>query len=292
VTYGYSPDANLTEVDEPGNNTAAKLIQNYGFYPGGHMLQWAASPRWVASGSNHTDGGYLYFTYYPWNGIAQIDYYGTVNMAIADGYSTGVMQPGAAGGIVDYRTVRFDLNGYTTNWHDTDGHQSVYTYDTLGRVTQTQATTGDPTGGATTLTSTQAWDSANNLVSATDPRGNTTNYAYDAMGNTIAVAQPAASAGQYRPTSLYSYDANNNLTAYCDPVWANANGKNWASPPAISDSLCPNQSGTTRYAWAVPAGGYEPSGELSSTTTPRVNDTLMPFFKAYPEDTLCYGCAK
>jgi YD repeat-containing protein len=151
---------------------------------------------------------------------------------------------------------------------DTDGHATKYTFDALGRVTQRQAWQG-----IEYLTSTSAWDTQNNLIATTDPRGYETDYAYDANGNTIAVALPlvTTSQGSFRPTSLYSYDVyngvnENNVTAYCDPVHVGAAGYNWTNRPQ-SDTLCVNGPGATRYSWDH-SDSNDPFGRLSDTYTP------------------------
>ncbi|MDP9024073.1 MAG: hypothetical protein M3N13_01695, partial [Candidatus Eremiobacteraeota bacterium] len=124
----------------------------------------------------------------------------------------------------------------------------------------------------TWLISDEEWDINNNLASTTPPRGGTTNYAYDANGNTIAVAQPAPAAGAYRPTSLYSYDIDqygnvfDNVTAYCDPVATHRILADWQGPPSVSDNLCPHSAVAIQYVFSHPAS--QPYGRLEQSTSP------------------------
>ncbi len=281
VSYSYDNVGNLIEVDEPPNSAsttschgvASCLPETYGYYAGTSLLQYAAGPRWMISGG--TDGGYEYFQYYSFNGVAEIDDYGNVNPAVSDGYSSGPIQSNApnTASNYNYRRVRFDLNGATTLWHDTDGHETDYTYDGSGRVTQRQGHTG-----STVLTTTQAWDTQNNLSYETDARGNRTDYADDANGNVIAVAtaQDTTSAGSFRPTSLYSYDAFNNLTAACDPVNVNNSHLNWNGSPPTTSTPCARVVGATQYYYSYPS--YQPYGELMQSVTP------LGYHKAYAYD--------
>ncbi|MBC5806901.1 MAG: pilus assembly protein N-terminal domain-containing protein, partial [Candidatus Eremiobacteraeota bacterium] len=95
VTYSYDANADLTEVDEPPNGTSTTgcqrvsqcLPQQYGWLSG-HLMRWAAGPRWVTTSG--AAGGYVVFGYYSWNGVAQVDDFGTINPSVSDGYSSGV----------------------------------------------------------------------------------------------------------------------------------------------------------------------------------------------------------
>ncbi|MGH7757601.1 MAG: hypothetical protein ACREM8_15130, partial [Vulcanimicrobiaceae bacterium] len=98
---------------------------------------------------------------------------------------------------------------------------------------------------------------------------NQTDYAYDANGNTIAVAEPlvTTSQGTMRPTTLYAHDGNFNVVAMCDATWAAQNGQTWSTRPVVQNALCGNPaSAVTRLTYATPAD--EPYGELVSVQKP------------------------
>jgi YD repeat-containing protein len=293
TTYGYTVQFQgqtpvgpaLTQVTKPGNGstTSGKLNEQYNYASGTAILTNVFSPRYYCShngdcttASNPILTGPAYsFSYNASNELSQVGYFGNVNPSFTDVSGTGYLQPSSThdlGTSSAYRTVSLSYVTGSTTWSDTDGHNTTYGFDSIGRVTRTTETTGDPSGGAATLVTAAGWDTQNYLLFTTDPRANETDYAFDNNGNAIAVGQPSSptnvngSIVSLRATSLYSYDTNNNVTAYCDPVWSHANGRDWVTRPAPSDSLCPTQAGTTQMAWASTI--QEPFGELASITTP------------------------
>jgi YD repeat-containing protein len=291
VSYGYviqiqgnnliGPE--LYEVTSPGNGstTSGTLVQQYGYISGTQFLSNVDSPRYVCAivltdcSNNPIATGPTYtFAFDASNRLAHVYYFGDVNPSITDASGSGYLQPGAThdlGSVTSSRSVSVAYSSGSSTWSDSDGHQNVYSYDVVGRVTQVSQTTGDPSGGVTALTPKQQWDANNNLIAFIDPRGNETDYAYDAGGNGIAVAQPAPTPGAFRPTSYYSYDSNNNVTAACDPVAVHNASKDWTATPAPSDTLCSTANGITQltqYTWTAPTGGYQPDGELTQTKSP------------------------
>ncbi len=80
---------------------------------------------------------------------------------------------------------------------------------------------GTVSNGTTTATpiTDYAYDADGNMVSTTDPRGNTQTTDYDALNRKIEVIQPDpdGSGPLASPTSFYAYDANGNLTCHRAP---------------------------------------------------------------------------
>jgi YD repeat-containing protein len=275
VSYGYDALGNLTWVAHPPNNTAGTRPQQaygYGTIGSNSILALAASPRWNMLG----DGGYVSFSF---NGtsatsstLAAIGHVGVMNWTPNDGTNT-VLQPGVATGAVQFLTEYFTTGVTTPTYRDTDGHMTNWVVDGTGRPTQTQECTASASQGqqctGTWLTTNEGWDANNNLTSETSARGYETDFAYDANGNEIAVAQPSTttSQGTFRPTSLYDYDAYNNVTAFCDQTETHAAGADWTGPPAASDSLCSSRGVPhAQFAFAYPS--YQPYGQLATMTTP------------------------
>jgi YD repeat-containing protein len=281
VTYSYDTNGNLTDVDEPPNNTYSTqcqggltqcLPQVYG-YVSGSLISFIAGPRYVMGSlqgiSDWTGttqyGGWVAFSFDTNNALAAWGRVAFMNPTPNDPTNTPIQQ-----GLPNWTHYRRDVFGSRTstslNWSDTDGHQTIYTFDASGRVTQRQ-----DWNGSVYLTTTQTWDAQNSLISSTDARGllYETDYAYDTNGNAIAVAPPAVSNsdGTYRPTSFYSYDQNNNITSSCDAEFVhNSLHADWVTRPTAIDTLCPQQSGATRMTWTGTAA--EPFGELSSVVKP------------------------
>ena len=275
VSYGYDSLGNLTWVSRPPNNAAGtRPEQTYGYTPMGSdsILQWASSPRWQMLG----EGGYLYFTFVGSSAVSStlttLAHIGVMNWTPPDGTNT-VLQPGVATSAFQFLTEYYTSGVTTPTFRDTDGHMSNWVVDGTGRPTQTQECTASANQGQTCtgtwLVSNESWDADNNLVSSIDQRGYETDYAYDGNGNTIAVAEPSTttSQGTFRPTSLYDYDAFNNVTAYCDPSETHAAGADWGSAPPASDSLCSSHPvAHATFAFTYPS--YQPYGQLATMTTP------------------------
>ncbi len=278
ITYYYDATGDLTEVDRPGNNAAAALPQTYA-YQGTHEVVDVTSPRYVLSQRAYgtaQEGNVTSFGYDGSGRLIQAYDYGVVNFTPADG--TGVaLQPAVATGLQTWYAQTFSGYGSgTTSLTDTAGHAVNWAPDAQGRVTQTQAWTG-----SLWLVTSASWDVNNDLTAATDARGNETDYAYDTNGNAIAVALPSVTTneGTFRPTSLYSYDGNDNPTASCDPVFTHSLGLDWTGNPGTSDALCPATTGATRLSWSYPS--YEPFGELSTLTTPATTSAPAGYTKTF-----------
>jgi YD repeat-containing protein len=274
VTFGYDGNGNLGCVNGLTNNTG---YATYCYtWNGSHQLVSVSSPRWQQTAGN--EGGFTSFTYDAYNHVTSITRSGIANFTPSDGASPQqILQPLLAVDTASApRTISQDNFSYTsaqTELTDLDGHGTRWTSDSLARVTQTQEW-----NGSIWLVTNASWDSNDNLTSTVDARGYETDYAYDAMGNTLAVELPSTttSQGTTRPTDLYSYDSYNNLRSYCDPTYTLAHGLNWTvgSPPAV----CPttpgsvNAPGPSVYAWSTPGSSQydanEQYGRLTDSYTP------------------------
>jgi YD repeat-containing protein len=266
VTYSYSGAHDLVSVGKLGNNSASVLTENYGYYAA-DKIAWTSNPRWNLSGG--ADGSFTNFYYDGSNRVNGVLLYGFGNITPNDGTGTPIQPISTAATTIAYSTFSYPTSG-ETSLTDIDGHATNWFYDSNARVTQTQEWTG--ANENLWLLTNATWDSNNSLTETVDARGNATDYDYDSNGNTVAVAQPAVATNQgtFRPTALYSYDRTdnaNNIFQYCDPVETHAIGRDWTTNPGMSDSLCPNQSGTTRYTWDY-TDSAEPLGRMSNSYTP------------------------
>ena len=272
LTYLYDAAGNLLWVSRPPNNAAGTrpmVGYIYTTLGTGPVMAYLTSPRWDGS-----DGGYIALGY---NGtdahsatVGLLAHVANVNPSIPDGTGTA-LQAGYSTAPYRFYDEYFTTGVSTPTYRDTDGHAANWVVDGLGRPTQTQECTAT-SGSACTgiwLVNNESWDASNNLISETDPRGYETDYAYDGIGNAISVAEPQTTTteGTFRPTSLYDYDAYNNVTAYCDPSETHAAGADWTSPPSASDTLCSSHGAAhTSMAFSYPAS--EPYGQLTTLTTP------------------------
>jgi YD repeat-containing protein len=295
VSYGYDTNGNLTSVSRPANNASGiRPQQAFGYqaFGSGFIMQWAASPRWNAACATSgcgTDGGTLNLGF-AGTGVSTstvnfIGHWTTANPTIPDSTGSVGLQSGypttAFGDLSEFYTT-----GVTTpTFRDTDGHMTNWVVDGAGRPTQTQECTASTNQGqactGTWLVTNETWDANNNLTASIEPRGNVagasptafeTDYAYDANGNAIAVAQPSipTSVGTIRPTQLFDYDANNNVLAFCDAVATHQAGGDWTAPPPLSDSRCSTLAQSTgkpyqHLTYSNPS--YQPYGQLATVTT-------------------------
>ncbi|HET9393082.1 MAG TPA: DUF6531 domain-containing protein [Candidatus Rubrimentiphilum sp.] len=280
ITYSYDSSGDLSGVTEATNNSAYGYHQ-YNWWPGqAHQLIDVLPPRWAQSGA--ADGADTWFYFDGSNRVVGIQLYGYPNFTPDDGTGTA-LQPSYSTGArtMAYTTFSYPSTG-ETDLTDVDGHATNWFYDTVGRNSQTRDWTGSQW-----LVTYASWDSNNNLTESIDVRNQATDYAYDSNGNTVAVGLPSVSTNQgtFRPTTLYSYDRTNNadnIVAVCDPIFAHSHGQDWTSNPGTSDSLCPSQSGTTRYTWDY-SDASEPFGRLSNSYTP------LGYHRAYSYDSGAQG---
>lgn len=105
------------------------------------------------------------------------------------------------------RTLLTVSNGKVTASASSNGAETTYTRDALGRVVQVS----NATGGAPEIT-TFSYDAGNRLIAMTDPSGAQQQWSYDARGNLLTERDADGR------TVSYSYDANDNLTAVTDPL--------------------------------------------------------------------------
>jgi len=293
TTYKYDNSADLVEVDEPGNNVATTLNQAYQ-YQGTHQLAGAISPRYYQV---QNEGGYVSFPYYQNGSIIEVIYSGYINPSVPDGTNSGNIEPSMPGGVQDWRDVylNYSSNTNTTTVTDSDGHKSVYYWDASNdRISRVDSYSSS----SAFLTTQRTFNATNDVVSVIEPRGyglNGTPNPYETdyqyfVDNLVAIAQPSVStsAGTFRPTTLISYDSNENPTAICDPAWSHANGHDWTGTgPSSSGTLCPTStSGTTRLTWTNPT--YEAAGQLATVVSPTgVSQSLQ--YQTGPQQGTDYG---
>ncbi len=295
VQFDYDSNGELSDACEIGNGNSdpsgapycgdtSHNHHGYGWSNG--QLTVSDSPRWRMNSdgglqTNGTGGGYAEFSYVAnTNNVYQVQDGGYVNFTPSGDGVGAVLQSGPSTSPYAWRTIHFAYpNGGETQLTDTDGHETNWFYNSVGSVTETQ-NLNYVNSTCCWLTSYAQWDSNNNLTASQDPRSGSasdttyeTDYAYDAHGNVVAKALPKI--GTYRPTSLYSYDTYNNITAYCDPNYTHQLNKDWTTNPGTSDSLCPTTQGTvsspaaTVYTWSTTDyNSDEPYGRLTNTYTP------------------------
>jgi YD repeat-containing protein len=309
LKYSYDQSGNLLEVDKPGNNSAATLPNNpdgpnppqgdlpetYAYNSGGYKMAEACGPRCTAAmwanPNNPKDGSSLVFAFDSSGQLSQWQVQGVLNFTPDDQTSTP-LQSGPATGWQNWNTAYIQYGALTgacgtsetgeTFMCDEDGHATIWTTDLSGRVTQTQQWVVDYSQQTQQwVTSSQTWDALNNSISSTDPNDNITKYGYDSNGNNVETLLPNANdftiggspSQSLSPLSFYSYDAYNNLVAYCDPFWTQKHNKSWVTNPG--DSLCPSSPGTAYFVYHN--GTEQPYGCLTDMYKPGTYHTAITY---------------
>lgn len=292
VQYQYDAAGNLLSVTKPRTNTSSAPPQEVYAYGSGTFT--VESPRYASSLVNGfapgepqggLAGGYEVFQLDAGGGLTGIQWNGVINLVPADGTNTALQDarsvPGGipAGQSTTYLFTQVGVNAAgNLQVTDSDSHQVTYVVDSAGRVLATYDNPGPSTGFQ--LEKTYTWDDDNNRISESDETGQLSNFEYDAFGNLVAVASPrVGNLASVRPTTLFSYDQNDNEVASCAPSFTHSKGLDWANspPPATNpcpavtggsnpDGTCALVAGATIATW--PTTPAEPFGRLQSSTNP------------------------
>ncbi|RJP24975.1 MAG: hypothetical protein C4520_03080 [Candidatus Abyssobacteria bacterium SURF_5] len=128
----------------------------------------------------------------------------------------------------------YDLNAsYGVNLIDTNGVKTQFLYNNLGLLWKVVNDRGEGKSNAVTALE---YDAYGNIISLTDPEGNTTTFAYDSLDRLISVTYPAVDqyvrkkeftyypdgslktrTDQNGQTTTYTYDTNNRLSQITYP---------------------------------------------------------------------------
>src|SRR5439155_4140117 len=152
-----------------------------------------------------------------------------------------------------------------------DGTATTAAYDAAGR--QVGAAKLD-TDGTTVLAATSAgYDAAGNATSATDARGHTNTFTYDALGRRTGEAQPVSATASI--TTSFGYDADGNRTRYTDGrgnafvttynSWNLAESTVEPATPAFPNSV--DRTFTTAYDAAGQVATQIAPGGIQATNT-------------------------
>ncbi|MFI7417902.1 RHS repeat-associated core domain-containing protein [Nonomuraea sp. NPDC049684] len=123
---------------------------------------------------------------------------------------------------VERPTARLGYNtfGEQTQQVDAEGRMTSSTLDRAGRlIAQTMPAYAAPGGQSITPTQTATYDAAGQLISATNPRGQTTTATYDALGRKVQVTNARAGNAQAGITT-FTYDLLGEVLSTTDPTGA------------------------------------------------------------------------
>ncbi|GII23282.1 hypothetical protein Pme01_28790 [Planosporangium mesophilum] len=112
--------------------------------------------------------------------------------------------------------VGYNTFGEQVEVKDPNGNVTTDEYDAAGRVVATRRPPYTPPGSSTRIDAVErdSYDERGQLVSETDPLGNTTTYTYDQMGRLAKVTDPNAA------VTTYTYDLLGHELSQTDPTGA------------------------------------------------------------------------
>ena len=257
VTYGYDANGRLNSVLDRQNALlpSPQPLTSYGYDASGRLSA-------LTNPNGHT---LLSITYDPTSGrvASQYDALGSSNLTTF-GYNNGVTT-------VTQPSTTFDgAHPTTTDTYNASGWL-------ISRVVAPSANASE------TMTTSYGYDALGDRTASTDSFGNTTTYCYDvdysgaavagSRGNltrkiqpTVSVqASPSAPLVSMQPTTLYTYDANNNLVETYPPKGVTT-GTGVTCTTALNGSL--NSTYRTTRTYDDPVHGIKLLATTQSFTDP------------------------
>jgi RHS repeat-associated protein len=199
TTYTYDPAGEQTSVTGP---TGAQTQATYNSL--GEMVTTTDLVRQDTSAADTTTYGYDGAG----NQVSQTSPAGVVTKAAYNAVGEETSSTDGAGNTTGYA---YNLDGDLVKTTLPDGTATTAAYDLAGRETG-QADLG--ASGNTIRSESAAYTPDGQVATATDYRGDTTTYHYDAMGDLTSEVQPVSSAQSI--TVSYGYDLDGNQTALTD----------------------------------------------------------------------------
>ncbi len=162
----------------------------------------------------------------------------------------------------------YDTFGDQTQVKDPNDNITTTGYDGDGRVTSVAQPSYTPPGSSAAITATTkyAYDGNGNLLSVTDPEGNTTSYTYDALGDLTSETDPQLT-GQSAPgVWTYTYDNDGEQLSAISPTGAEtqATYDNFGDQATTTQDIR-TSSGTT---YDTTSYTYDYLGDPLTATTP------------------------
>jgi RHS repeat-associated protein len=287
LTYSYTSGQLATVTDQEGRTAA---------------LQYNADG--TLQSVSFSDGRSVSFGYTNGNLTSYTDVRGKT---WTYGYDSSHQLTSIQDPLANYPIRNTYANGQVTSQEDANGNTRTFTYGSSS-VTYNGVTVNDPQTTTMTDAAGKTWTDSyadNELVSRTDPLGNTTSYTYDSNGNKLTSTDPKGhvttmtydSNGNmlslapptslgYQPqtwtynsmnevlthqdgrgnTTTYNYDANGNLTSVVKPGSLTTTYNLDPNNAELVDSTVDARNQTTNY-------GYNSLNELTSVTDPDGNKT-------------------
>jgi RHS repeat-associated protein len=264
----YTPQAQVATVSTPATTACpAGCTTSYAYTNGTQAaVGGGTEPAGLAATITAPNGGVTSYEYDSAGDLMQVtDPLGLVTKYAYDNLGRVLTQTQISNTYPAGLTISYSYNGADQVLTETDPpitdrvtgavHTQVttYTYDPDGDVLT--STLSDATGGDPSRTTTDTYNSDDELASITDAMGNTTSYTYDALGDRITETNPAG------VTTAYSYDAAGNLlSTTLDGYTGNP------SAPIAPENLVEESR------------AYDPDGRLASVTNVKGTTTNYTYY--------------
>ncbi len=189
------------------------------------------------------------------------------------GASSGPVTVEVAGTTVD--GPAFDVTS-TVQLTDSLGHQSTYTSEIAGGKWYVSNAQGSGCSSCTVRGNVQyQFDDLGNILSTTDELGYTTSNTYDSNNNLTSITQPAV--GGTNPKTTYTYNGFGEVLTMTDPL-GNATTNTYDSNGNLLSVTAPAPNSNT--AASVTQFAYNSLGELTQITDPLGRITKMTYTPA------------
>ncbi|WP_307043570.1 LamG-like jellyroll fold domain-containing protein [Streptomyces achromogenes] len=216
----------------------------------------------------------------------------TTSYAVTTGnpYGAHASSTTSPGGVTS--SYGYNRAGDVTSVTDGAGNTTRYTYDFEGNQqktilpdntwTQTDYNAaGDPTttraydaNNVQLWSTSQAYDGVGNVTAATDARGHTSHFTYDAAGTVTQEIQPVDASTSI--TTAFGYDAAGNRTRFTD-----GRGNSWRyayTPWGQQEKITePSTAQYTSAADSTTTFAYDADGQLTNATLPGGTTTSMTY---------------
>ena len=260
-----------TCTDDNGNNPATTRPTTLYRYNAAGELQWELDPDFAAAYVT-TSGSTVTIN---WSALTSTPAESTSYVYDKLGRQTEEIEPQVAtpsGNVNPTTTTLYDAVGNVLAVTNALGYTTRYQYDVENRqIAEIDPATPctEPNGSVAVVqpTTSYAYDLDGNLLSTTDPDGNTTRYEYDALNRQVASIDALGN------VTKTAYDAYGNVAEVIDPllrsteyVYDNLGRKIEEIDPAAQSV---NDSGTLVTMSPTTYYGYDEDGNLKYVTDPR-----------------------
>jgi RHS repeat-associated protein len=197
----------------------------------------------------------------------------SISVSVPTGASTGPVTVEVAG--ITVVGPSYEISNSTT-LSDSLGNTTTYSTVMVGGKWYVASSSGSGCSSCTIRGNvTYTFDNYGNVLSTTDPNGNTTSYTYDSYNNRTSITQPSVSGGT--PTTSYTYNGFGEVLTATDPL-GHTTTNTYDSHGNLTSVTTPAPGGGASAS--VTSFTYNSLGELTQITDPLGHATMMTYTSA------------